>query len=200
MVTEALIHTMSETKALTDEELMTRIKRGDRDSFSDLVTRHTQRYYSLAYRMLANREEAEDTVQESFLMLWQSPGKWDGGRNTKFTTWFYRVVTNACLDRKKKARTLPLDDGFDPPDESGGAEEIVEMKRRKEDIDTHIAELPLTQQTALTLCYYEGVSNREAADIMGVGVKALESLLMRAKASLRNKMTGNTVKEAAQNG
>ena len=110
-VTEVTIPTMSETKPLTDEELMARIKRGDRNSFSELVTRHTNRYYRLAYRMLANREEAEDTVQESFLMLWTSPGKWDGGKNARFTTWFYRVVANACLDRRKKARTLPLDEG-----------------------------------------------------------------------------------------
>ena len=106
-----------ETKEFTDEELMGRIRNGDREAFSMLVMRHTKRYYSLAYRMLSSREEAEDIVQESFLTVWTSPASWDGGRQTKFTTWFYRVVANACIDRKRKHTPLPMEDGFDPPDE-----------------------------------------------------------------------------------
>jgi RNA polymerase sigma-70 factor (ECF subfamily) len=189
-----------ETEGFTDEELMGRIRNGDRDAFSMLVMRHTKKYYSLAYRMLSSREEAEDIVQDAFLTLWTSPGKWDGGRETKFTTWFYRVVANACIDRRRKQRPLALEDGFDPPDEGRGAEEAVEMKRRKDNIDACIGELPESQQTALALCFYEGVSNREAAEIMGVSVKAIESLLMRAKASLRSKLGGDKGREENKNG
>jgi len=189
-----------ETKEFTDEELMGRIRKGDRDAFSMLVTRHTKRYYGLAYRMLSSREEAEDTVQESFITLWTSPASWDGGRNTKFTTWFYRVVANACIDRKRKHAPLPMEDGFDPPDESRGAEETLEMKRKKETMDAYIGELPASQRTALELCFYEGVSNREAAEIMGVSVKAVESLLMRAKTSLRSRLSGDKGTEDAENG
>jgi len=189
-----------ETKEFTDEELMGRLRDGDRDAFSELVMRHTNRYYSLAYRMLSSREEAEDIVQEAFLTLWSSPTSWDGGRETKFTTWFYRVVWNSCIDRKRKQRPLQMDDGFDPPDEGRGAEEALEMKRRKENIDACIGELPVSQQTALALCFYEGVSNRVAAEIMGVSVKALESLLMRAKAKLRSKLGGDKGREESQNG
>ena len=189
-----------ETKEFTDEELMGRLRDGDRDAFSELVMRHTKKYYSLAYRMLSSREEAEDIVQEAFLTLWSSPTSWDGGRETKFTTWFYRVVWNACIDRKRKNTPLPMEDGFDPPDEGRGAEEALEMKRNKENIDACIGELPESQQTALALCFYEGVSNREAAEIMGLSVKALESLLMRAKASLRSKLGGDKGREDADNG
>ena len=179
-----------ETKEYTDEVLMGKIKSGDGEAFSMLVVRHTKKYYSLAYRMLSSREEAEDTVQEAFLNLWTNPGGWDSGRKSKFTTWFYRVVANACIDRKRKNAPLPIDEGFDPPDLSAGAEEVIEVKERKENIDACIGELPESQQTALALCFYEGVSNRDAAEIMGVSVKALESLLMRAKASLRTKLGG----------
>ncbi len=126
--------------ALTDEELMEQVKSGDRASFSELVTRHTNRFYGLAYRMLASREEAEDIVQESFLMIWESPEKWDSGKKAKFTTWFYRVVANACLDSKRKARAITSGEDFDPPDESGRPEEIVDMKRKKDDIETLIIE------------------------------------------------------------
>lgn len=189
-----------ETWEFTDEELMGRIRSGDRDAFSMLVMRHTKKYYSLAYRMLSSREEAEDTVQEAFLNLWTNPAGWDSGRRSKFTTWFYRVIANACIDRKRKNTMLPIEEGFDPADSGGGAEEAIEVKRRKENIDACIGELPESQQTALALCFYEGVSNREAADIMGVSVKALESLLMRAKASLRTKLGGENGKEAEGNG
>lgn len=189
-----------ETKEFTDEELMGRIRNGDRDAFSELVMRHTKKYYSLAYRMLSSREEAEDIVQESFLILWTNPASWDSGRKAKFTTWFYRVVANACIDMKRKHAPLPMEDGFDPPDEGRGADEALEMKRDKENIDSCIGELPESQQTALALCFYEGVSNREAAEIMGVSVKALESLLMRAKTSLRNKLGGDKGREDADNG
>jgi RNA polymerase sigma-70 factor, ECF subfamily len=189
-----------ETKEFTDEELMGMIRNGDRTAFSELVMRHTKRYYSLAYRMLSNREEAEDIVQESFLALWTKPDSWDSKRQAKFTTWFYRVVTNACIDTKRKNTPLQLEDGYDPPDESRGTEEMLELKREKENIDAYIGELPESQQTALTLCFYEGVSNRDAADIMGVSVKALESLLMRAKSSLRNKLSAEKGREETANG
>jgi RNA polymerase sigma-70 factor, ECF subfamily len=199
-VTLPRVQMVKETKELTDEELMGLIRSGDRNAFSELVMRHTNRYYSLAYRMLSSREEAEDIVQESLLSLWTNPDGWDSNRQAKFTTWFYRVVTNACIDRKRKNTPLQLEDGFDPPDESGGTEEMLELKRKKENIDACIGELPESQRTALTLCFYEGVSNREAAEIMGVSVKALESLLMRAKASLRNKLSGERGREETANG
>lgn len=191
---------VKETKELADEELMGHVRDGDRNAFSELAMRHTKRYYSLAYRMLSNREEAEDIVQESFLALWTNPDCWDCKRQVKFSTWFYRVVTNACIDRKRKNTLLQMGDGFDPPDESPGTEEILELKRKKENIDAYIGELPESQQTALTLCFYEGVSNKEAAEIMGVSVKALESLLMRAKVSLRNKLSGERSREETVNG
>lgn len=186
----------SETREPSDEELMAGVRRGDRESFSALVARHTQKFYGLAYRMTSSREEAEDIVQESFIAVWTNPGGWDADRRTKFTTWFYRVVANACIDRKRKHAPLQLEDGYDPPGQESTAEEIVAMKRTKDEIDSHISALPESQRLALALCFYEGVSNREAAEIMGVSVKALESLLMRAKGSLRTKLGVNRRREA----
>ena len=110
-------------------------------------------------------------------------------------------MTNACIDRKRKNTPLQMADGFDPTDEGRGTEEMIELKRKKEILrHAYIGELPESQQTALALCFYEGVSNREAAEIMGLSVKALESLLMRAKTSLRRKLTGDTGREEASNG
>jgi RNA polymerase sigma-70 factor (ECF subfamily) len=179
-----------ETKEFTDEELMAQVAGGEHGSFSMLVRRHTKRFYSLAYRMLSDREEAEDIVQDSFLMLWESPENYDSSKKTKFTTWFYRIIVNRCLDKKKKSREITLSDEFEISDNSGDTEAIINMKRKQCEIEVYLKELPESQQTALNICFYEGVSNKEAAEIMGVSLKAIESLLMRAKSSLRTKMMG----------
>lgn len=179
----------TDTKELTDEELMRDVMERDGDAYSELVRRHTDRFYSLSYRMLSEREGAEDVVQESFLMLWNSPSKWDSAKNTKFTTWFYRVVANACLDVKKTDKPGVPADEYDIPDDAPDQDEAADFKRTKDEIEALIRQLPESQQTALTLCFYEGVSQKEAASIMGVSVKALESLLMRAKSTLREKLT-----------
>lgn len=178
----------TDTKELTDEELMRRVMEKDHESYSELVKRHTDRYYALSYRMLSEREGAEDVVQESFLMLWNTPRKWDESKNAKFTTWFYRVVVNACLDVKKRNKPEDPADDYDLADDARGQDDAADLKRTKDEVEAYIRELPESQQTALTLCFYEGVSQKEAASIMGVSVKALESLLMRAKSALRQKL------------
>ena len=94
-------------------------KTGSHDAFAVLVQRHTERFYRLAYRYVQNREEAEDIVQDAFLKLWEDPGRWQPERNSKFTTWFYRIVVNLCLDWQKKKRPLALD------------EEVSELRRNR---------------------------------------------------------------------
>lgn len=171
---------------------MMRVIEKDGDAYSEIVRRHTKRYYALSYRLLSEREGAEDIVQDSFLMLWNSPGKWDPSKRVKFTTWFYRVVTNACLDQRRKIKSEVAEDNVELESHEKQQDEAVELKRTKDRIIKIIRELPESQQTALALCFYEGLSNREAAEIMDVTVKAVESLLMRAKTALRQKLTSKT--------
>lgn len=173
---------------LSDEQLLLNLANGDRNSFSILIKRHTRRFYGLAYRMVSNKEEAEDIVQDCFVRLWENPLRWDAKKNTKFTTWFYRVVVNRCLDKKKKSKEITITDDYELSASSTDTEAIVNTRRMQLEIDEYITELPQAQQTALNLCFYEGVSNKEAAEVMGVSVKAVESLLMRAKSTLRAKM------------
>ena len=80
-----------------DESLLARVGEGDGPAFAMLVRRHSDRYYRLAYRYTARREEAEDIVQAAFIKLWETPDIWDPRRGAKFTTWFYRVVVNLCF-------------------------------------------------------------------------------------------------------
>jgi RNA polymerase sigma-70 factor, ECF subfamily len=121
--------------------------------------------------------------------LWEAPGRWQPERNSKFTTWFYRIVVNLCLDWQKKKRPLALDDEEvlladvrETPD--------AEMRRTQEQrvLEQEIAALPERQRIALNLCFAEGLSNQEAAEVIGVRLKALQSLIMRAKATLKERM------------
>lgn len=182
----------------TDESLMIRIQTGDHQAFSELVGRHTQRFYAVAYRTCGHQETAEDIVQEAFLKLWRKPHSWKEGKGAKFTTWFYRVVVNTAYDFGRKKREEYGADNLDIyADDSLGADQALQQRQQQEQLEGAVQALPERQKAALNLCFYEGLSNKEAAEIMGVGVKALESLLMRAKKALKNELIRGGVIEAA---
>jgi len=171
-----------------DRELLALVQEGSHPAFAELVQRHTGRYYRLAFRYLQNREAAEDVVQDAFLKLWEDPQKWQAEKNTKFTTWFYRVVVNLCLDWRKRKRPVELNEDMPLIDERETADQAMLRWEEQKVLEQEIAALPERQRTALNLCFDEGVSNQEAADIMGVNLKALQSLLMRAKTTLKERM------------
>ena len=174
-----------------DAHLLERIGKGEKAAFSTLVRRHTARFYRVAYRFTGSRSEAEDMVQEAFLKLWERPAMWQIDRNTAFTTWFYRVVVNLCLDYKKKKRPSSLVDDTWVADERKTHEETMLQNEKEQWLETQIKALPERQRTALNLCFYEELSNQEAAEVMGIRLKALQSLLMRAKTTLKDKFKDN---------
>jgi len=173
----------SETEIESDEQLMLLIQAHDRHAFSVLVARHSQKFYSLAYRSLFNKADAEDVVQEAFLKVWRKPNLWSSKKQAKFTTWFYRIVLNACLDMNKKK--VITTDVFEQELEESSQVEQDDGNSQLADLEAAFRSLPERQRTALNLCFYEELSNQEAADIMGVRLKALQSLIMRAKANLK---------------
>lgn len=172
---------------LADEALMARIADGDRTAFAALVTRHVDRAVRTAQRLLGDRGEAEDVAQDAFLRLWQRADRWraEGGR---FTTWFYRVVVNASIDRLRRPRSLALDDVSEPEDERPNPFRSLHRAEVSRSVGTAVGALPERQRTAIALCHYEGLGNIEAAEVMGITVGALESLLIRAKRQLRESL------------
>jgi RNA polymerase sigma-70 factor (ECF subfamily) len=171
-----------------DQELLALVQEGSQPAFAELVQRHTERFYRLAYRYVQSRETAEDIVQDAFVKLCEDPGKWQPSRNTRFTTWFYRIVVNLCLDWQKKKRPLPLDEEMPLLDERETADEAMIRIQEQKLLEKEIAALPGRQRTALNLCFDEGLSNQQAAEVMGMNLKALQSLIMRAKTTLRERM------------
>jgi RNA polymerase sigma-70 factor, ECF subfamily len=171
-----------------DHELLALVQDGSHPAFAELVRRHTERYYRLAFRYLQNRAAAEDIVQDAFLKLWEDPHKWQPDKNTKFTTWFYRVVVNLCLDWQKKKQPVELNEDMPLIDDREGVDEAMQRKQQQNALEGAIASLPERQRTAINLCYDEGLSNQDAADVMAINLKALQSLVMRAKTSLKERL------------
>ena len=164
---------------------MALIQAFNHEAFSELVIRHSDRFYALSYRTLFHQSDAEDIVQESFLKLWRKPTLWQQKRGVQFKTWFYRIIVNACYDlnKKKSSQESSLSD----QDYEQVAEEDISSQQRSDlsTIEAALKNLPERQRTALNLCFYEELSNKEAADIMGIRLKALQSLIMRAKTTLK---------------
>ena len=178
---------MKSLQQQSDEELMVLIQAHNHDAFSELVTRHSDRFYALSYRTLFNQTDAEDIVQDSFLKLWQNPALWQYKRGVKFTTWFYRLIVNACYDvnKKKSSQEKSL------TDQDFELASTESNQRSMSEIESALKALPERQRIALNLCFYEGLTNQEAADVMQVKLKALQSLVIRAKTTLKThvKMT-----------
>ncbi|MDL1870959.1 sigma-70 family RNA polymerase sigma factor [Deltaproteobacteria bacterium PRO3] len=186
----------TEPTPISEEALALRVQKGDREAFNRLVQEHVGRYFRIARRILGDSGEAEDIVQTAYLKFWQAPSKWNADLGWKFSTWFYRVVVNLCLDLKRRRRETPTEA---PPEASAeaGTEDALIHRERQRRLVAWLEELPERQRSALQLCFYEGLSNEEAAQVMGLKLKALQSLLMRAKAQLREKVLAASGEKAS---
>jgi len=174
----------------SDDGLLSRVAAGDRRAFAQLMDRHIDRAHGLAKRVLGNRSDAEDVVQDAFMKVWQKAGQWEPGR-AQFSTWLYRVVVNRCLDLKRKPVNAALDNVAEQSDDRPDAYEDMEARERQATISKAVADLPERQRTAIALSYTAGMSNAQAAETMEISVKAFESLLVRAKRELRGRLSGD---------
>lgn len=176
-----------ERDAMDDEALVVLVADGDRRAYGVLVGRHLDRTVTIAQRVLNNRAEAEDVAQEAFLRLWRHADRFDP-KAARFSTWFYRITTNLCLDRTRRPKSLALDAAGDPVDPTDDAETALTSQRTRQAVVAAVSELPERLRAAVTLTYDAGLSNAEAARSMDISVKAFESLLVRARRSLRERL------------
>ncbi len=171
-----------------DEQLVKQAGAGDKRAASELVRRHLPRMVGLARRMLGDAAEAEDVAQEVFLRVWKHAASWRPGQ-AKFETWMHRVAMNLCLDRLRRRGRMGGEVPADLVDRSASATRALDDQQRRERVRDALASLPDRQRAALVLCYYQERSNIEAADILGVSVDALESLLARARRTLKTQLS-----------
>jgi RNA polymerase sigma-70 factor (ECF subfamily) len=171
-----------------DEVLLERIARGDMAAVSALVSRKLPRLLSLGRRMLNDPVEAEDVAQETFVRTWKQAATWVPGK-ARIDTWMHRVALNLCYDRLRRRRDTVNSDDVEIVDDAAGPSAQMEQAQTASALQKALAKLPERQRTAITLNYYQEMSNIEAAAVMGVSIEALESLLARARRTLRTLMS-----------
>ena len=166
-----------------DDELLARAGRGDTAAIRRLIGLKAPRILALAGRMLGDMAEAEDIAQEAFVRIWRTAAKWRPGE-ARFDTWLHRVTLNLCYDRLRLRRpsaelTPDLVDSGAAPDDGVRSGDIART------VELAIQRLPPRQKEAIVLCHYQELTNIEAAKVMETTVEALESLLARARRTLR---------------
>jgi RNA polymerase sigma-70 factor (ECF subfamily) len=187
----------------TNEDLMCRVKSGDKYAFETLVYRHQRPVLNFIFRFLRDPTEAENLTQEVFLRVWKSAGTYQP--DAKFTTWLYRITTNLCINKQRAMhirkwfamsqsheQEQKSEDTFIP---SEGAEiktpedHLIDSEQSLHLLNA-INDLPTSQRLAIVLKIYDGLSYHEISQIMNRSVSAVDSLLIRAKKNLRKKLTG----------
>lgn len=181
------------------EEILYLVAKGDKVTFSQLYTMFKDKVYNTCISYLQQSSEAEEVTQDVFVEVYYNAVFYKGGASV--STWVYRITVNKCLDRirynnrqkrfsfitsifNKNTGELRHDKPhFDHPGVG------VENRERAALLFSAIRQLPENQQTAFILKQVEGLSQREIAQIMDIGEKAVESLLQRAKANLRKKLS-----------
>lgn len=175
-----------------DEALLVAFANGDSEAGSTLVHRLAPRVLAHARRVLGNSADAEDVVQDAMIRLWKIAPNWRQGE-AKVSTWLYKVVVNLCTDRLRSQKTrahLNIDLTPEPAEPGLTAVERMTDRERVNALDAALARLPDRQRQAVVLRHLEGLGNAEIAEIMGIGVEAVESLTARAKRALIASLAG----------
>jgi len=169
-----------------DDALLVATARGDQRAFAALVERHADAIHAYVFRMTGSRADAEDFTQETFLRLWRKAGSYQPGR-VKVSTWLHTIAHNLTVDALRRPRAVAgsLAEDDDTAAHGTGPFEVHAAREMLDRVERALSGLPAQQRAALLLCRVQGFSNAEVAEILGSSVRAVESLLARARRALR---------------
>jgi RNA polymerase sigma-70 factor (ECF subfamily) len=187
--------------ALTDHELVALAQKGSEKAYRELLGRYQRPVFSLVYRMLRDREQAEDLAQETFVRVFNNIGRYDP--KYKFSSWIFKIATNLTIDhiRKKEVATVSIDGSryavtsdeieastITVASDDENPEELLEAKELGESIEGAIGALRAEYRTAILLRHVEGREYQEIADIMGLPLGTVKTFIHRARHELRAKL------------
>ena len=173
---------------MTVEELARTAAAGSESAFAQLVAWHEKRVYALALRMTGNSEDAADVAQEAFLAAWRGLPNFRG--EAGFSTWLYRLTSNAAIDflrKNRRARSeYSLDDSaFDLPDPAPSPQDRAEVQGLRESVRWGMGELSQAHREILSMREYQELSYEEIARELDVDLGTVKSRLSRARGALR---------------
>lgn len=185
-----------------DEErrLVDRARRGDLEAFEELMRRYERQVYNLAYRMAGNYDDANDIASEAFVRVFNAIGRFRG--ESAFSTWLYRIVTNAFLDERKRRRahpTVSLEDEYEVEgsafyrqveDSAPGPSDRAEENETRRLLRHAIGQLPDFQREIVTMYHILDMSYEEITDVTGTPIGTVKSRLNRARLALRDILAG----------
>ena len=179
-----------------DELLLRRAQKGDAEAFEQLMTSLEKMIWRVCWHYTGDREAASDCGQDTMMRIWRSLDTYRGG--CAFETWVYRVAANCCMDylrKKKRDRSESIEplreQGFDPADPKADTEGQVAKADEHRRLRECIARLPEEQQEALVMTQLEGVPYERAAELLGVSEGTVKSRVNRAKARLKELLSGD---------
>jgi RNA polymerase sigma-70 factor (ECF subfamily) len=174
-----------------DQDLLVAAGRGSQDSFGVLVARHQRALFQFIHRFLGNvdADTVEDLAQQVFTAAWMAAPSYRP--RAKVLTWLLRIATNRCLNFRRSSRlraTIPLESGRVPREAGSICDNPAGLALARERTDNTravVASLPPNQRAAILLRHFDGLSYAEIAEVLETSVAAVESLLFRARATLR---------------
>jgi RNA polymerase sigma-70 factor, ECF subfamily len=185
--------------ALSDADIMLRVKAGDQSAFDYLVQKYRRPLVSFMYRMARNTAAAEDLAQEVFLRVYRSRATYEA--SAKFTTWLYRIATNLAVNHARDTRherpeaTVSLDEPdedtgttFELPDSGMTAEQTMIRRERMLAIRSKVEALPERQRLAVIMHKYQQMDYKQIAEVLKLSESATKSLLFRAYETLRDQL------------
>lgn len=179
-----------------DEELVASAQKGERRAFEELVERHKQKAYHIAFGFARDREDAKDLSQDAFLKAFANLKNFDG--RSSFYTWFYRILVNLCLDHKRRQKRAPADEfdetvehQMDPSQEPKTArapDQHVLAGQFSRKVGSALEALPAKQRTVFILRNHQGLSIKEIAETMETAEGTVKVHLHRAVTALRQSL------------
>lgn len=180
--------------ASSEQQLITRARRGDVRSFNELVLIYQDQLYSLAYRIMGDSDNAADAAQDAMITAYQRLNTYRGGN---FRSWLMRITTNTCYDELRRRQRRPADsleeipgaeydDGPPIPDNSPTPEEIAQQSELSKLIEDCVNTLGVDQRTVMVLSDIQGMSYQEIAEVVDANLGTVKSRLSRARVAVRD--------------
>ncbi len=185
---------------MTDNDIIAQILQGDRNLYRKLVEKYQPMVFRTCMGFLHNKDDSDDLTQEIFIQAYQTLSGFKG--DAGFSTWIYRIAVNASLNKTRKSSKSLLVQRFEmvfgnsgkqeysfPIPDSENPENILILDEHRELVQRALESLPENQRTAIVLSKYDDLSQRQIAQIMKTSEGAVEALIQRAKANLREKLS-----------